>query len=138
MILREQRQQEGISRDDKKSTGRKRTTVKATCTSSSKLLETRINGAIFLFPFLASITLSIKRITENIKIFNLASGFPSSRSSSVHLPIIFRFVRCFCVCCAFLTSLHISVKCETNVEAPALSFFPFSFFYSPINWPAIR
>lgn len=83
------------------------------------------------FPFLpifhftsTSNTTSIKRITENIKFLNLASGLLSRRSSSVHLPIIFRFVFvCFSSFFSFFypTYLHIiiSVKCETNVEAPA-------------------
>lgn len=38
------------------------------------------------------LTTSIKMITENIKYLNLAQGLLSWRSSSVHLPIIFRFV----------------------------------------------
>lgn len=79
-----------------------------------------------------SSTTSIKRITENIKFLNLASGVLSRRSSSVHLPITFRFGLSSCIDVLF----SISVECEASVEAPAFPSFRFHSF--PINWPLVK
>lgn len=86
----------------------------------------------------STITTSIKRITENIKYLNLASGFPWQRSSSVHLPIIFSVPVVSRSVCSVLFSItsspfFFSVKCETNAEAPVFHSFRLHLFQTTLK-----